>query len=57
MVYNTQNTGRWTKSKNPVIVSIEVKQLEILSTGEPTYWPTYINKTSDLLEFFVFKGL
>jgi hypothetical protein len=25
--------------------------------GEPTYWPTDINKTPDLLDFFIFKGL
>jgi hypothetical protein len=37
--------------------TIQEKQLEILSTGEPTYWPTDINKTPDLLDFFIFKGL
>jgi hypothetical protein len=37
--------------------TIQEKQLEILSTGEPTYWPKDINKTADLLDFFIFKGL
>jgi hypothetical protein len=37
--------------------TIQEKQLEILSMGEPTFWPTYINKTLDLLDFFIFKGL
>jgi hypothetical protein len=37
--------------------TIQEKQLVILSTGEPTYWPTDINKTPDLLDFFIFKGL
>jgi hypothetical protein len=37
--------------------TIQENQLEILSTGEPTYWPTDINKTPDLLDFFIFKGL
>jgi hypothetical protein len=25
--------------------------------GEPTYWPTDINKTPDTLDFYIFKGL
>jgi hypothetical protein len=37
--------------------TVQEKQLEVLSTGEPTYWPTDINKTPDLLDFFIFKGL
>jgi hypothetical protein len=37
--------------------TIQEKQLEIRSTGEPTYWPTGFNKTPDLLHFFIFKGL
>jgi hypothetical protein len=37
--------------------TIQEKQLEIISTGEPTYWPTGFNKTPDLLDFFIFKGL
>jgi hypothetical protein len=32
-------------------------QLEILSTGEPTYWPTDINKIPDLVDIFIFKLL
>ncbi|XP_054728231.1 uncharacterized protein LOC129237475 [Anastrepha obliqua] len=30
---------------------------EIFSTGNPTYWPTDINKTPDLIDFFVVKQL
>jgi hypothetical protein len=37
--------------------TIQEKQLEIISTGKPTYWPTDIHKTPDLLDFFIFKGL
>jgi hypothetical protein len=33
------------------------KELEILSTGEPIYWPTNVNKTPDLLDFQDLKGL
>jgi hypothetical protein len=34
--------------------TIHEKQLEILSTSEPTYWPADINKTTYLLHFFIF---
>jgi hypothetical protein len=37
--------------------TIQEKQIEILSMGEPTYWPTDINKTPDLLDFVIFKEL
>jgi hypothetical protein len=36
---------------------MQEKQLEILSTGDPTYWPTDINKTPDILDFFIFRRL
>ena len=29
----------------------------IISTGEPTYWPTYIKKIPDLIDFFIGKGI
>lgn len=28
-----------------------------LSTGEPTYWPTDLNKIPDLLDFYIVKGI
>jgi hypothetical protein len=31
--------------------------IKSLSTGEPTYWPTNRNKTPDLLDFALIKGL
>jgi CMP-N-acetylneuraminic acid synthetase len=37
--------------------TIKEKKIEILSTGETTYWPTDVNKTPDLIDFFIFKGL
>jgi hypothetical protein len=37
--------------------TIHEKELEIPSSDEPTHWPTDINKTPDLLDFFIFKGL
>lgn len=37
--------------------SIDVGGLGYLSSGEPTYWPTDIHKTPDLLHFFITKGI
>ncbi|KAI4474505.1 hypothetical protein M0804_014822 [Polistes exclamans] len=31
--------------------------LNILTTGEPTYWPSASNKTPDLIDFGILKGL
>ena len=36
---------------------IRNSNLNVLSTGRPTYWPTDLNKTPDLLDFAVTKGL
>jgi len=36
---------------------IQLHNLECSSTGEPTHWPTDINKTPDLLDFYVHKGV
>ena len=35
---------------------IEKENYSVLSTGYPTYWPTYPQKTPDLLDFFVTFG-
>lgn len=37
--------------------SIEINRLTHISTGEPTYWPTDVNKLPDLLDFFITKNL
>jgi hypothetical protein len=39
---------------NKTITSNKYKQL---STGEPTYWPTDMNKLHDLVDFCVTKGI
>jgi hypothetical protein len=36
---------------------IQENNLNILSTGETTYWPTDSNKIPDLLDFAVIKGI
>jgi hypothetical protein len=59
--FNTKHLYCGSRLINPkcrgLYQSIREKQLEILSTGDPTYWQTYINKTPDLLDFFIFKSL
>lgn len=37
--------------------SIEYHKLNVLTTCEPTYWPTDPNKLPDLLDFFIYKGV
>ena len=37
--------------------SIETNRLSCISSGEPTYWPTDVNKIPDLLDFFIAKNL
>jgi hypothetical protein len=37
--------------------AIQENNLNILSTGEPIYWPTDSNKIPDLLDFAVTKGI
>lgn len=37
--------------------SIDENKQYFLSNGKPSYWPTDRNKTPDLLDFFVYKGL
>lgn len=40
-----------------LLKSIIGNNLQHISTGEPTYWPTDPNKTPDLLDFCVIKGI
>ena len=42
-----QNTEKYIRNNN----------LNILSIGTPTYWPTDLNKKPDLLDFAVTRGL
>jgi hypothetical protein len=44
------------KGRN-LFTAIRKRNLKYLSTGEPTYWPTDINKIPDLLDFAVTKGI
>lgn len=37
--------------------AINEANLTAISSGEPTYWPSDINKNPDLLDFFIAKGI
>lgn len=45
-----------TRGKN-LKKSIDFNHLTVISTGEPTYWPSDMKKTPDLVDFFVTKGI
>jgi hypothetical protein len=46
-----------TSKERNLLKAIQQKNLKILSTGEPTYWPPDRNKTPDLLDFAITKGI
>jgi hypothetical protein len=37
--------------------SVDSNNLHVISTGEPTYWPSDLNKTPDLIDFFITKRM
>lgn len=45
-----------TKGKQ-LLEAINQNNLDTLSTGHPTYWPTDKRKIPDLIDFFVLKGI
>lgn len=59
--YNAKHThwgSRLTTTKGrELLAAMNSNNLNFLSTGEPTYWPTDISKTPDLLDFCVIKGI
>lgn len=58
--YNAKHTywgSRLVTSKGRQLLnSIKNMNLETLSSGEPTYWPTDRRKTPDLIDFCVIRG-
>jgi hypothetical protein len=50
-------SGLITTNERNLLKAIQPKNLRILSTGEPTYWPSDRNKTTDLLDFAITKGI
>ncbi|KAJ8730540.1 hypothetical protein PYW08_001953 [Mythimna loreyi] len=59
--WNAKNTywgSRLTTTRGRELKkAVDENSLHVLSTGEPTYWPTDPNKTPDLIDFFVIKGM
>ena len=59
--YNVKHTIWGSRLISPkgrqLKLAIDSLHLNVFSTGEPTYWPTDINKTHDLIDFFIGKGL
>jgi len=59
--YNSKHIvwGSWltTTKGRELLMAIQEQNYLYLSTGTPTYWPTDGNKTPDLLDFFMTKGI
>lgn len=59
--YNAKHTtwgSRIISSKGrELIATIRANNLNYISTGEPTYWPTDTGRIPDLLDFCIIKGL
>jgi hypothetical protein len=59
--YNAKHTAWGTRLLSPrgreVLKTIEQLNLNHISSGEPTYWPSDCNKLPDLLVFYVTKGI
>lgn len=59
--YNAKHQLWGSRLANPrgrnLLTCMNGGNLNHFSTGEPTYWPTDIQKTPDLLDFFVTKGI
>jgi hypothetical protein len=58
--YNAKHTEWGSRLASPrgrvLLKTLENRNYRHLSSGEPTYWPTDLNKLPDLLDFFVTKG-
>lgn len=59
--FNAKHTIWGSRLSNPkgraLLSTLQDNKLEFISTGEPTYWPSDPNKTPDLIDFFVSKGI
>jgi hypothetical protein len=59
--YNAKHTGWGSRLITPrgheVLKTMERNNLQHLSTGEPTYWPSDRNKLPHLVDFHVTKGV
>jgi hypothetical protein len=59
--WNAKHTARGSRLITPkgrnLLNVIQQHNLNYISTGEPTYWPTALNKIPDLLDFPITKGI
>ena len=59
--YNAKHTIWGSRLISPkgrqLKLAIDSLHLNVFSTGETTYWPADINKTPDLIDFFIGKSL
>lgn len=59
--YNSKHQAWGSRLNTPkgreLYKAIRLNNLEAISTGEPTYWPSDANRMPDVLDFFVAKGI
>ena len=59
--FNAKHSLWGSHSLNPkgreLFKSIQINRLQQISTGEPTYWPSDINKRPDVIDFCISKGI
>jgi endonuclease/exonuclease/phosphatase (EEP) superfamily protein YafD len=59
--WNAKHTAWGTRLTTPkdrnLLNVIQQNNLNYMSTGEPTYWPTNLNKMPDLADFAITKGI
>lgn len=59
--YNAKHPNWGSRLTTPrgrqLLATINANQLEHLSTGEPTYWPTDMSRIPDVLDIFITKGI
>jgi hypothetical protein len=59
--WNTKHTAYGSRLTTPkgrnLLNGIQQNNLNYMSTGKPTYWPTDLNKIPDLLDFAITKGI
>lgn len=59
--YNAKHTYWGSRTVTPkgrqLLRALEQLKLSCISSGEPTYWPTDVRKTPDLIDFAIVKGI
>lgn len=59
--YNAKHTHWGSRLISPkgrqLLEAISISKLDVISSGSPTYWPTDLKKTPDLIDFAVIKGI